>query len=164
MASKFCILSTVGPDGTDGTPRGDDGPVVTELDARTLAMPDWSGNNRIDSLRNIVQDPRASLMFMVPGSDNVVRVNGEARITADDAFCARFEKSGKRPRTVLIFRIHEIYVQCAKALMRSKMWSAEDQSGELPTIGDILKEMSSGEFGGEDYDRAWPERAERTLW
>ena len=92
MASRFAVLTTVGADGTDGSPRGDDGPVVTELDPHTLAMPDWRGNNRLDSLRNIVSDGRVSLMFMVPGSNTVVRVNGRARLTADADLRARFER------------------------------------------------------------------------
>ncbi|MEM1161573.1 MAG: pyridoxamine 5'-phosphate oxidase family protein, partial [Pseudomonadota bacterium] len=83
MASRFCVVTTVGPEGTDGSPRGDDGSVVKELNSKTLLMPDWRGNNRFDSLRNIVRDGRVSLMFMVPGSNNVVRINGEARLSAD---------------------------------------------------------------------------------
>lgn len=83
MASRFCVLSTVGPEGTDGTPRGDVGPVMVELDETTLAMPDWHGKNRLDSLRNIVRDGRVSVLFMVPGSTSVVRVNGTARLSAD---------------------------------------------------------------------------------
>ena len=89
MASRLCVLTTVGPGGTDGSPRGDDGPVVVELDPKTLVMPDWRGNNRLDSLRNIVEDGRVSLMFMVPGSNNVMRINGQARLTADAALRAR---------------------------------------------------------------------------
>ena len=99
MASRFCILTTTGPEGTDGSPRGDEGPVVTEVDDRTLAMPDWHGNNRVDSLPNIVRDPRVSLMFMVPGSDTVVRVNGRAKINADTDVLMRFERAGKLPRS-----------------------------------------------------------------
>ena len=99
-ASRFCILSTVGPEGTDGTPRGDDGPVVQVADATTLLMPDWQGNNRLDSLRNIVRDGRFSLMFLVPGKTDVVRINGTAQVTADDAFVARFERKGMQPATV----------------------------------------------------------------
>ena len=163
-ASRFCVLSTVGPEGTDGTPRGDDGPVVAILDPQTLALPDWRGNNRIDSLRNIVRDPRVSVMFMVPGSMNVVRVNGEARLTADEALRARFIKGDKQPQTVTVIRINEIYVQCAKAVMRSRLWTAGDESSDLPSIGDMLKEMSAGEFGGEAYDKEWPDRAKSTMW
>ncbi len=108
MASRFCVISTVGPEGADGSPRGDDGPVVMELDEGTLALPDWRGNNRLDTLRNIVRDPRVALMFMVPGSNNAVRVNGEGRITDDAALRARFEKDGKQPATVIVIKIHEI--------------------------------------------------------
>lgn len=86
-ASRFCVLTTVGPEGTDGSPRGDDGPVVLELDEKHLALPDWRGNERIDSLRNIVRDGRVSLMFMVPGSNNVVRVNGTAPMSHTVACC-----------------------------------------------------------------------------
>lgn len=164
MASRFCILTTVGPEGTDGSPRGDDGPVVLELDETHLALPDWRGNERIDSLRNIVRDPRVSLMFMVPGSNNVIRVNGEAKLTADPDLCARFEKAGKQPRTVAVIRIHEIYSQCARAIMRSGIWSAGDESAGLPSVGDMLKEMTSGEFDGAGYDIEWPKRAKTTMW
>ena len=164
MAAKLCVLSTVGPMGTDGSPRGDDGPVVTELDERTLAMPDWRGNNRLDSLRNIVEDGRVSLMFMVPGSNNVVRVNGQAFLTDDADLRARFEKKGRQPATVIIIGIGEIYTQCARALMRAGTWSGEDQSVGLPTVGDILAEMTSGEEGGAPYDDAWGARAAKTMW
>lgn len=162
MASRFCILSTDGPEGTDATPRGDDGPVVAELDERTLALPDWSGNNRIDGLRNLVVDPRCSLLFMVPGSNNVVRANGTGRITADDGLRDRFAKSGKRPNTVLVIAISEVYVQCAKALMRSQLWSAE--APDVPSTGDILKAMSGGTEGGADYDKGYAARAAQQLW
>ena len=118
MASKLCMLTTVGPEGTDDSPRGDDGPVVQELDPGTLALPDWRGNNRLDSLRNIVRDGRVSLMFLVPGSNNVMRVNGTAQVTADGDLRARFEKKGKQPATVIVIAIDEIYSQCARALLR----------------------------------------------
>ncbi|MCI2399538.1 pyridoxamine 5'-phosphate oxidase family protein [Aliiroseovarius subalbicans] len=162
-ASRFCVLSTVGPEGTDASPRGDDGPVVACLDPHTLALPDWRGNERIDSLRNIVRDPRVSLMFMVPGSNNVVRVNGMGRVTADADLCARFEKSGKQPRSVIVIRIHEVYSQCARAVMRAGLWSRDDAAG-LPSIGDMLREMTDGKFDGKSYDRDWAGRAARTMW
>ncbi len=95
--SRFCILSTIGPEGTDGSPRGDRGPVVTVADDETLLLPDWHGNQRIDSLRNIVQDGRVSLIFLVPGSTTCVRVNGTARLTADPGLCSRFEREGQHP-------------------------------------------------------------------
>ncbi|WP_336096637.1 pyridoxamine 5'-phosphate oxidase family protein [Roseovarius sp. CH_XMU1461] len=163
MASRFCVLSTVGPEGTDGSPRGDDGPVVTELDEQTLLMPDWRGNDRMDSLRNIVTDDRVSLMFMVPGSTNVVRVNGRARISVDAALCGRFEDRGRRPRSVIVIRIGEIYSQCARAVMRAGLWGPDESAG-LPSMGDILAEQTDGEVGGAAYDAAWPERAAKSLW
>ncbi|MFK7746602.1 MAG: pyridoxamine 5'-phosphate oxidase family protein [Roseobacter sp.] len=164
MASKLCVLTTVGPNGTDGSPRGDDGPVVTELDPGTLAMPDWRGNNRLDSLRNIVVDGRVSLMFMVPGSNNVVRVNGQAWLTDDADLRARFDKKGRQPATVIVIEIGEIYTQCARALMRSGLWAGADHSLTLPTVGEILAEMTDGEEGGAPYDNAWGARAAKTMW
>lgn len=162
--SRLCILSTVGPEGTDASPRGDDGPVVRELDPGTLALPDWRGNERIDSLRNIVRDPRVSLMFLVAGSDNVIRVNGRARVTADAGLRESFSRGGKAPRTVIVIEIGEIYSQCARALLRARIWKDGDQSAGLPTVGDMLAEMSEGAIDGKAYDAEWPERAVKSLW
>ena len=163
-ASKLCVLSTVGPAGTDASPRGDDGPVVLELDPGTLAMPDWRGNNRLDSLRNVVEDGRVSLMFFVPGSNTVVRVNGNGWLTDDEALRGRFGKDGKLPATVLIVEIAEIYTQCARALLRAGTWVSGDESAGLPTIGQFLAEATQGATDGEAYDREWPERAAKSLW
>ncbi len=162
-ASRFCVLSTVGPGGTDGSPRGDAGPVVTQLDERTLAMPDWRGNNRMDSIRNIVRDGRLSLMFMVPGSNTVVRVNGRGRVTIDSALLGRFGKEGKLPRSVIVIEVAEVYTQCSRAPMRAQIWGRDD-SADLPTAGEILAEASSGAVGGADYDAEWPARAEKSMW
>lgn len=164
MASRLCVLTTVGPDGTDGSPRGDDGPVVLELDPGTLAMPDWHGNNRIDSLRNIVNDGRVSLMFMVPGSANVIRVNGTAKVTADEAMRQHFEKKGRLPITVIVISIDEIYGQCARALMRAGTWGEQSAPEGLPSVGRILSELTEGGIDGEAYDQAWPGRAAATMW
>lgn len=163
MASRLCVLSTVGPDGTDGSPRGDDGPVVRELDPQTLALPDWRGNNRMDSLRNIVADGRVSLMFMVPGSNNVVRVNGTAKITTDADLCASFAQNGNHPRSVIVIKIGEIYSQCARALMRARIWTCGNESNGLPSVGDMLAEMKAG-FDGATYDAEWAPRAAKTMW
>ena len=162
MASRFCLLSTVGPEGTDGSPRGDDGPVVQALDPRTLALPDWRGNQRLDSLRNILRDPRVSLMFMVAGSTTVMRVNGTARITADRQLRARFDKAGKQPATVIVTRIQEVYPQCARAVMRAALWR-QAPPDDLPTVGDMLREAKAG-FDGATYDSEWPARAAKSLW
>jgi uncharacterized protein len=162
--SRFCILTTVGPEGTDASPRGDDGPVVTILDARTLALPDWRGNDRIDSLRNIVRDGRVSLMFMVPGSNNVIRVNGTAKLSTDADLRARFARDGAQPRSIAIVTIAEVYSQCARALIRSGLWTSGDQSAGLPSVGTMLREISEGGIDGAAYDAAWPVRAAKTMW
>lgn len=162
--SRFCLLSTVGPEGTDGSPRGDEGPVVTVLDAGTIAMPDWKGNDRIDSLRNIVRDGRVSLYFMVPGSTTSVRINGHARLTTDPAMIGRFERDGKQPRTVIIITISEVYSQCARALQRSALWTVGDQSAGLPTVGQMLQDASEGAIDGVEYDAERATRAHLGMW
>ena len=162
-AAPFVALSTVGPEGTDCTPRGDEGQVVFIEDNHTLALPDWRGNDRIDSLRNVVRDPRVSLMFMVPGSTTIVRTNGKAKVSANAELLARYGKHGKQPRTVMLITIEELYFQCARAVMRADLWRGL-AAPELPTAGDILKEMTSGEFEGVEYDKTWPDRAAKTLW
>lgn len=162
--SRFCVLTTVGPEGTDGSPRGDEGPVVMALDPQTLALPDWHGNNRIDSLRNIVRDGRISLLFLIPGANNALRINGTARLTVDDGLRARFDRQGKQPRSVILVRVSEVYSQCARALIRSALWSGGDQSAGLPTVGDMLKEITEGRIDGAAYDAEWPGRAAVTMW
>lgn len=163
MASRLCIVSTIGPGGTDGSPRGDDGPVVQMLDPKTLLMPDWRGNNRMDTLRNIVADGRISLMFMVPGSNNVIRVNGSAVVSLDPDLLDRFARKGHLPRSVAVISIAEVYSQCARALLRAKTWASGDESADLPTVGQLLAEQEEG-FDGAEYDGAWAARAAQTMW
>lgn len=162
--ARFCVLATVGPEGTDASPRGDDGPVVRVMDDRHLALPDWRGNDRIDSIRNITRDGRASLMFMLRGSNTIIRVNGRARVTDDAALRAAFQRDGKQPRVVIVVQIAEIYFQCARAMIRAGVWSGADDSAGLPTPGQILAGMTEGEVGGAAYDAEWPDRAARTMW
>lgn len=162
-ASRFLVLSSIGPDGTDGSPRGDSGPVVTIKDPHTILLPDWQGNNRLDSLRNIVADGRVSLMFMIQDCENVVRVNGRAIVTADDALRARFDRDGKQPATVIVVTVAEIYVQCAKAIMRARLWSGKDAEIALPTAGDFLAEAKAG-FDGAAYDSGYPDHAKTRMW
>ncbi|WP_435256772.1 pyridoxamine 5'-phosphate oxidase family protein [Thioclava sp. FR2] len=162
--SRFCVLSTVGPEGTDGTPRGDDGPVVHIQDDRTLLMPDWRGNNRIDALRNIVRDGRVSLLFLIAGCTVAMRVNGTAIVTIDPEITAKFGKDGKTPRSVVVIKVAEVYSQCARALVRSGLWSMGDQSTGLPTVGQMLQEITEGEIESKTYDEGWPERASKTMW
>lgn len=159
----------MGPEGTDGSPRGDAGPVVTALDGRTLAMPDWKGNERIDSLRNILRDGRVSLIFLIPGSATAIRVNGTARLTDDAALCARFARKGILPHTVIVIAVAEVYSQCSRALQRSELWAVGDQSAGLPTAGDMLADATAGCTVGQIDGRAYDaERAARvattSLW
>ncbi len=163
MASRLCIVSTVGPEGTDGSPRGDDGPVLQELDQTTLLLPDWRGNNRIDTLSNIVTDGRISLMFMIPGSNNVIRVNGTAKVSVAPDLINRFEQNGRHPRSVVVITIAEVYSQCARALMRARVWTSDDESDDLPTVGALLAEQEEA-FDGAEYDAAWADRAAKTMW
>lgn len=161
-ASRFVIISTVGPEGTDASPRGDDGQVVRIADEKTLMLPDWKGNNRLDSLRNIVRDGRVSLMFMVPGSATVVRVNGQAVLTADAELAASFAKGDKAPKTVIVVTMDEMYFQCAKAIMRSKLWG-DLPKAKVPSAGDFVKEKLP-EFDGKAYDENYAEYAKPRFW
>ncbi|MEL6915264.1 MAG: MSMEG_1061 family FMN-dependent PPOX-type flavoprotein [Pseudomonadota bacterium] len=163
-ASRFAVLSTVGPGGTDGSPRGDDGPVVAIADPTTLLMPDWHGNNRTDSLRNIVGDGRVSLLFMVPGKPNVIRVNGRATLSRDPALMARFSVEDREPRLVIRIAVGEVYSQCARALLRSELWSRDDGDLALPSMGDILRAQTSCAVDGAAYDADWDARAAASMW
>ena len=161
--SRFCLLSTAGPEGVHGSPRGDDGPVVRVADDGTLLMPDWRGNNRLDCLRDIVADGRVALLFLVPGSNTTVRVNGQAVLTDDAALRETFARGSARPATVIVITLHEVYTQCAKALMRSGLW-ARDDAVAVPTVGQILAEVSEGAHGGAAYDAGYPEAAKSRMW
>lgn len=165
-ASPFCALATVGPEGLDCSPRGDAGGVVRIADDRTVMMPDRRGNNRCDSLRNIVRDPRVALMFMIPGSNTTLRVNGRATVETDPALLDSFMMEGKPPRSVVVVTIDAVYFQCARALMRGQVWNPETfvDPASLPTAGQMLAAASSGAVGGEAYDREWPERAKASMW
>jgi uncharacterized protein len=166
QASPFCALATVGPEGLDCSPRGDAGQVVRILDDRTLAMPDRRGNNRVDSLRNIVRDPRVSLMLMIPGSNTVLRINGKATLRTDADLLESFTMEGKLPRCVIVVTIDTVYFQCARAMMRAEVWNPDTfiDPETLPTAGQMLAAASAGTVGGEAYDRAWPERAKASMW
>jgi len=162
--SRFCILSTVGPEGTDGSPRGDQGPVVQVPDTETLLLPDWQGNDRIDSLRNILRDGRVSLIFLIPGSTTAIRINGTARVTADEPLRARFTRDGKHPRTVIVIHVAEVYSQCARALQRAELWTSGNQSQGLPTPGQMLDDATAGEIDGAAYDTDRATRAHLGWW
>ncbi len=165
-ASPFCALSTIGPEGMDCSPRGDVPGFVRVHDKQTLMMPDRRGNNRVDSLRNIVRDPRVALCFLIPGSINCLRVNGEAFLTDDPQTISSFVMDGKEPRSVIVFKTKAVYFQCGRALVRSRLWDSESHklAQGLPTPGDILAALSGNRVGGREYDTIWQGRALETLW
>ena len=165
-ASPFAVLATSGPEGRDCSPRGDRPGFVRVQDERTLLVPDRRGNNRIDSLRNIVRDPRTALLFLIPGAGTTLRVNGRAHVSLDPALLASFAVDERAPRSVIVLAVEAVYFQCARAIVRSELWNPARHVDEhaLPTPGAILAELSAGRVGGEPYDRAWPERARSTLW
>jgi PPOX class probable FMN-dependent enzyme len=165
-ASPFVALATSGPEGLDCRPRGDGPGFVRVADTRTLIMPDRRGNNRIDSLRNIVRDPRVALLFLIPGSGTTFRVNGRAEISAAPDLLASFAVDGAAPRTAIVITVETAYFQCARAIVRSKLWdpSQHVDPRSIPTPGSILAALSAGEVGGKSYDDAWPLRAAQSLW
>ena len=165
-ASPFVALATVGPEGLDCSPRGDAGAVVTIADAKTLMMPDRRGNNRADSLRNIIADPRVALLFLIPGSGSTLRVNGRAELRTDPDLLASFEMEGKLPRCVVVITIETAFFQCARAVIRADLWNPERHVdlASLPTAGQMLSSASSGAQGGAAYDAEWPARAAASMW
>ena len=164
--SPFAALATSGPEGLDCSPRGDLPGFVRIHDEKTLMMPDRRGNNRCDSLRNIVRDPRVALLFLIPGSGGTLRINGRAHVSADPDLCASFRMEGKAPRTVVVMTVDEIYFQCARAIVRSDLWNPAKHVDPktLPTPGAILASLSDNRVGGKSYDDEWPGRAQKTLW
>jgi uncharacterized protein len=166
LASPFVMLASVGEDGLDCSPKGDAMGFVRILDAHTLAIPDRPGNNRIDTLRNLVHDPRVALLFLVPGVGEMMRVNGRASIADDSELLASFSVNGKLPRTVILVHVESVYFHCSKAVVRSDLWNGEkhvDRSS-LPSAGDMLKGVSDTTFDSDAYDRALPGRLKTDLY
>lgn len=164
-ASPFCILSTVGSRGVHATPRGDaPGFVAVEPDG-SLILPDRRGNNRLDALRDILEDDRVSVIFFVPGAAEVLRVHGRARITTDPALTGRFVERGKTPATVLVVRVEELFMQCAKSIMRSRLWAGAARPATLPTMGQLMAaHRADGQVDAAAYDREAPERLNQTMY
>jgi len=165
-AAPFCVVATCGPEGLDCSPRGDPPGFVRVLDEHTLVIPDRRGNNRIDSLRNLVRDPRISLLFLIPGVGETMRVNGRARISTDPKLTESFAMNGKVPKCVLVVTVERAYFQCTKAIIRSKLWNPASivDRKTLPTPGSILAELTDGKMGGPEHDRAAPERIKQTIY
>ncbi|SDP00176.1 hypothetical protein SAMN05428967_0837 [Phyllobacterium sp. YR620] len=164
--SPFVTLATSGPEGLDCSPRGDLAGFVRIHDDRTLMIPDRRGNNRVDSLRNIVRDPRVALLFLIPGVNTTFRVNGRAFLDTDRALLDSFAVEEKTPRSVMVVEVEEAYFQCARALIRSELWNPKNHRSpkEFPTPGQVLAALSEDRVGGEAYDREWPQRAAKTMW
>jgi PPOX class probable FMN-dependent enzyme len=164
--APFVVVATVGPEGMDCSPRGDPPGFVKVRDANTVLIPDRRGNNRVDGLRNLVRDPRISLLFMIPGIGNTLRINGRAEISVDPELCASLAMQGKAPKCVLVVTAERVYFQCPKALVRSRLWSQDAQvpRSALPSTGEILQGLSKGVIDGEAYDRAYPQRLKETIY
>jgi PPOX class probable FMN-dependent enzyme len=165
-AAPFVAVATAGPEGLDCSPKGDAPGFVRILDDKTLAIPDRPGNNRIDGFRNIVRDPRVALLFLIPGCGETLRVNGRASISVEPELMQSFAVGGKLPRCVLLVHVETVYFHCAKAIMRSRLWdeASKVDRRSLPSTGAILAELSGGKAGGEQYDRALPERHRAQLY
>lgn len=165
-AAPFVALATSGPDGMDVSPRGDPAGFVQVADENTLLLPDRRGNNRIDSLRNVLADPRVALLFLIPGIGETLRVNGRAAISVDPALLARFAMDGKLPRSVLRIQVEKVFFQCSRAVLRARLWDVGSQleRGALPSTGTILAALSGGEIGGRRYDEELPGRISTTMY
>jgi PPOX class probable FMN-dependent enzyme len=164
--APFVVVATVGPEGLDCSPRGDPAGFVRVRDKKTVLIPDRRGNNRVDSLRNLVRDPRISLLFLIPGIGNTLRINGRAAISTDPELCAGFAMQGKNPKCVLVVTAERVYFQCPKALVRSRLWSQDAQvsRSELPSTGEILEAITNREIDGAAYDAAYPQRLKETIY
>lgn len=164
--SPFMVLATSGPEGLDCSPRGDPAGFVQMPDDKTVLIPDRRGNNRADSLRNIIHDPRVALLFLIPGVGETLRLNGTARISAAPDLLARFPFRGTLPRSVIVVTVERVYFQCPKAIVRSELWNPTMQIKRtvLPSTGTILADLTAGTVGGEQYDRDYPDRLRTTLY
>jgi PPOX class probable FMN-dependent enzyme len=162
--SPFCVLATSGPGGLDASPRGDPAGFVAVQDEHTLLLPERRGNNRIDSLRNIIEDPRVALLFLVPGVGETLRVNGRARITVDPKLLDRFAMQGKPPQCVIEVGVETVFFQCSRALLRSQLWGELPRPQGVPTAGAILEAVTARAIDGAAYDSALPARQRDSLY
>jgi hypothetical protein len=165
-AAPFFALATAGPEGLDCSPRGDAPGFVRVADAKTLMVPDRRGNNRIDSLRNIMSDPRVALLFLIPGVGETIRVTGRAALSIDPDLMASFVVNGKPPCCVMVITVERVFYQCTKAIIRSKLWdpARHVDRKSLPTTGAILAAQTAGRLGGDAHDRGQLERTMAKLY
>jgi uncharacterized protein len=165
-AAPFVVVATVGPEGMDCSPRGDPAGFMRVADKKTVLLPDRRGNNRLDSLRNLIRDPRISLLFLIPGVNETMRINGTAKIVTDEGLRESFAIRGQAPATVVVTTVDRIYYQCPKALVRSKFWSPEAQvdRSTLPTTGQMQRALIGESFDAETYDKDYPAHMQRTIY
>lgn len=165
-AAPFVVLATVGPEGLDCSPRGDPAGFVRVVDERTVMIPDRRGNNRVDSLSNIVRDPRVALLFLIPGVNETMRINGRAVLSLDAELRESFAMGDKVPACVIVVTVDRIYPQCPKALVRSQLWdpATQIQRSTLPTTGQMLQRITDGQYDGVAHDAAYPERLRQTIY
>ena len=165
-ASPFAILATCGPSGLDCSPRGDHPGFVRVLDDKTLLIPDRRGNNRLDSLQNIVENSAVGLIFLIPGVHETFRVNGRARLSADPQLCEQFVVMGRAPKAVIVVTVDEAYVHCPRALVRADLWNPAKfaPQGKVPTIGDLLEAHTGGQVNAAQYDAEAKDLVPKTLY
>lgn len=164
--SPFVVLATSGPDGVDTSPRGDAPGFVAVEDEKTLLLPDRPGNNRVDSLRNIIADPHVALLFLIPGVGETLRVNGRAVISTAPALRERFEVGGKLPRSVIVVSVDTVFFQCSRAIFRSRLWDPAQHIARtsLPSLGTMVADISRSGFDAASYDNGLYERLKGSLY
>ncbi|MBI4194235.1 MAG: pyridoxamine 5'-phosphate oxidase family protein [Betaproteobacteria bacterium] len=165
-ASPFFVLATSGPDGVDASPRGDAAGFVVVEDEKTLLIPDRRGNNRVDSLRNIISNPHVALLFLIPGVGETLRVNGRALISTAPALLERFSVDGKLPRSVIVVSVDTVFFQCARAVFRARLWDPAQHIDRksLPSLGTILEDISQSRIEAATYDSGLYERLNGALY
>jgi len=165
-ASPFMVLATGGPQGLDTSPRGDPAGFVTVEDEKTLLIPDRRGNNRVDSLRNIIADPHVALLFLIPGVGETLRVNGRAIISTAPTLLERFDIGGKLPRSVIVVHVDTVFFQCSRAIWRSRLWDPAQhiERSSLPSLGTMIEDISQARINGATYDSGLYERLKAALY
>ena len=165
--SPFVVLATAGADGrVDCSPRGDPPGFVEVLDDRTVLLPDRPGNNRVDSLGNVLENPQVGLLFMIPGVNETLRLNGRATLTTDPARLEPLSVKGRAPRSGLVVEVEEVFLHCTKALVRSHLWadsSRVDRKAVLPSFGQMLADHV-GLPDGDALEREVQSKIRRTLY
>jgi hypothetical protein len=163
-ASPFAILATCGPGGLDASPRGDPAGFVVVEDETTLLLPERRGNNRADSLHNLLADPRMALLFLIPGVGETLRVNGRASISVAPDLLARFAMQGKPPKCVLVIKVESVFYHCARAMQRSGLWTQPSVRPPVPTPGQIMEALTHAKIDGQQFDAELPARQKATLY